>query len=132
MDRDGDMSATGWLRSIATSAVAMLIAVLGVGVDTGFGVPQRLPPSAGDRVPDVDTHARGRPADELRVWGTSAFRPRPANLVRFAFLEGRSEPLLGLDDATNTAVALLAPKLASIPILHRWEAKRFNHPAVAE
>lgn len=68
MDWDTDMSATGWLRVIATSAVAMLIAVLGVGADTSFGVPQRIPPPAGDPVPDVDTHAHGRPADQLRSW----------------------------------------------------------------
>lgn len=62
------MSAMGGLRVIAACAVAMLIVVLGVGTDTGFVVPQRIPPPAGDPVPDVDTHAHGRPAEQLRAW----------------------------------------------------------------
>jgi membrane-bound lytic murein transglycosylase B len=35
-----------------------------LGLPTPFGIP----PPAGDRVPDVDTHARGRPADQLHAW----------------------------------------------------------------
>ena len=31
-------------------------------------IPDGVPPPAGDPVPSVDTHASGRPADQLRIW----------------------------------------------------------------
>ena len=31
-------------------------------------IPEGVPPPAGDPVPPVDTHAAGRPADQLRYW----------------------------------------------------------------
>ena len=31
-------------------------------------IPEGVPPPAGDPVPEVDTHAPGRPADQLRDW----------------------------------------------------------------
>lgn len=33
-----------------------------------FFIPQGVPPPAGDPVPPVDTHASGRPADQLHEW----------------------------------------------------------------
>jgi membrane-bound lytic murein transglycosylase B len=34
----------------------------------GMPIPDGVPPPAGYTVPDVDTHAHGRPADQLRDW----------------------------------------------------------------
>ncbi len=34
----------------------------------GIPIPDGVPPPGGDRVPAVDTHAKGRPADQLRAW----------------------------------------------------------------
>jgi membrane-bound lytic murein transglycosylase B len=34
----------------------------------GTPIPEGVPPPAGDPVPDVDTHARGRPANQLQAW----------------------------------------------------------------
>ena len=31
-------------------------------------IPEGVPPPAGDPVPQVDTHAKGRPADQLHQW----------------------------------------------------------------
>jgi membrane-bound lytic murein transglycosylase B len=31
-------------------------------------IPDGVPPPAGDPVPEIDTHAAGRPADQLRAW----------------------------------------------------------------
>jgi membrane-bound lytic murein transglycosylase B len=36
----------------------------------GTPIPEGVPPPAGDPVPAVDTHARGRPGDQLRQWAT--------------------------------------------------------------
>lgn len=62
------MSATAWLRVVATYAVAVLTALVGVGTGTSFRLPQRIPPAAGDPVPDIVTHAHGRPTAQLRTW----------------------------------------------------------------
>jgi membrane-bound lytic murein transglycosylase B len=34
----------------------------------GTPIPEGVPPPAGDPVPAIDTHAKGRPADQLREW----------------------------------------------------------------
>jgi membrane-bound lytic murein transglycosylase B len=34
----------------------------------GIPIPDGVPPPAGDPVPQVDTHAKGRPADQLHEW----------------------------------------------------------------
>jgi membrane-bound lytic murein transglycosylase B len=36
--------------------------------ELGVPVPLGVPPPAGDLVPDINTHLRGRPADQLHVW----------------------------------------------------------------
>ncbi|MDT5108016.1 MAG: hypothetical protein QOI25_5529, partial [Mycobacterium sp.] len=34
----------------------------------GIPIPEGVPPAAGDPVPQIDTHAKGRPADQLHDW----------------------------------------------------------------
>ena len=34
----------------------------------GTPIPEGVPPPAGDPVPEIDTHATGRPADQLHEW----------------------------------------------------------------
>ncbi|WP_413467130.1 lytic transglycosylase domain-containing protein [Mycolicibacterium sp. 120270] len=34
----------------------------------GIPIPEGVPPPAGDSVPAIDTHAKGRPADQLKDW----------------------------------------------------------------
>jgi membrane-bound lytic murein transglycosylase B len=37
----------------------------------GTPIPQGVPPPAGDPVPEVDTHVKGRPADQLHEWAAA-------------------------------------------------------------
>jgi membrane-bound lytic murein transglycosylase B len=47
-------------------------------------MPSGVPPPAGDVVPDIDTHSRGRPADQLYAW---AVQRAPALDMPFRALE---------------------------------------------
>jgi membrane-bound lytic murein transglycosylase B len=38
---------------------------------TGIPIPDGVPPPAGDPVPEIDTHAAGRPADALHAWAAA-------------------------------------------------------------
>lgn len=50
----------------------------------GIPIPDGVPPPAGDPVPAIDTHADGRPADQLRQW---AAERAPALGIPIAALE---------------------------------------------
>ena len=57
-----------WLNPVAVvGAAAILLASRGSGQPTAPS-PDGVPPPPGDPVPAVDTHAPGRPADQLRGW----------------------------------------------------------------
>jgi membrane-bound lytic murein transglycosylase B len=51
-------------------ATALLMAS-SCSFQTGAPIPEGVPPPAGDPVPQVDTHAKGRPADQLREWAAA-------------------------------------------------------------
>ena len=60
------MSALRWLQAgTALVATALLMAS---SCSWELSIPDGVPPPAGDPVPDIDTHARGRPADQLHAW----------------------------------------------------------------
>jgi membrane-bound lytic murein transglycosylase B len=57
------VSAMRWLRVLVVVVAALLCSwQAGIAILTG------VPPPAGDPVPDIDTHAHGRPADQLHAW----------------------------------------------------------------
>lgn len=68
------MSPARWLRAVAwVSLLATLMASACLWSPT-IPIPEAVPP-AGDPVPDIDTHLRGRPADQLHSW---AYQRAPA------------------------------------------------------
>lgn len=61
------MSSSRWVRAVVVAATTMLLAS-GCSWQSGPPIPGGVPPPAGDPVPAINTHAAGRPADQLREW----------------------------------------------------------------
>ncbi|ART68478.1 hypothetical protein BTO20_07700 [Mycobacterium dioxanotrophicus] len=62
------MSPVRWLRAVAVVVAAALLMASSCSWQLGIPIPDGVPPPAGDRVPAVDTYAKGRPADQLHEW----------------------------------------------------------------
>ena len=62
------MSPVRWLRAVAVMAAAALLMASSCSWQLGTPIPEGVPPPAGVPVPQVDTHAKGRPADQLHQW----------------------------------------------------------------
>jgi membrane-bound lytic murein transglycosylase B len=60
-----------WLRAVAV--VGATAALLGSSCSWHLSspIPEGVPPPAGEPVPDIDTHAAGRPADQLNEWAAT-------------------------------------------------------------
>lgn len=62
------LSPLRWLRAVAVVGATAVLLASGCSWQLGVPIPEGVPPPAGEPVPDVDTHARGRPADQLHAW----------------------------------------------------------------
>ncbi|WP_343602597.1 lytic murein transglycosylase [Mycobacterium sp.] len=62
------MAPLRWLQTIAVIGATALILAASCTWQLGTPIPRGVPPPAGDPVPPVNTHARGRPADQLYRW----------------------------------------------------------------
>lgn len=62
------MSPVRWLRAVAVLGATALLLASSCSWQLGTPIPEGVPPPAGDPVPEIDTHADGRPADQLRQW----------------------------------------------------------------
>ena len=62
------MSPVLWLRAVAVIGATALLMASSCSWQLGTPIPEGIPPPAGDSVPAIDTHASGRPADQLREW----------------------------------------------------------------
>lgn len=60
-----------WLRVVAVAAVTAVLMASSCSWHLGTPIPEGVPPPAGDPVPEIDTHAPGRPADQLREWAAA-------------------------------------------------------------
>ncbi len=56
------------LRAVVVVGATGVLLASGCSWQLGEPIPEGVPPPAGDPVPDVDTHAHGRPADQLHAW----------------------------------------------------------------
>jgi membrane-bound lytic murein transglycosylase B len=57
-----------WLRAVAVFGATAMLLASSCTWQLSLFIPEGVPPPAGDPVPPVDTHASGRPADQLRDW----------------------------------------------------------------
>ncbi|MFV0494729.1 lytic transglycosylase domain-containing protein [Mycobacterium sp.] len=78
------MSPRRWLRIVAVIGATAMLLASSCTWQLSFFIPSGVPPPPGDPVPPVDTHAPGRPADQLRHW---AQRRAPALDMPTAALE---------------------------------------------
>jgi membrane-bound lytic murein transglycosylase B len=61
-------SPSHWLRAVAVVGATAVLMASGCSWQLGTPIPEGVPPPPGDPVPNVDTHAAGRPADQLQAW----------------------------------------------------------------
>ena len=64
------MSRVRWMRACAVLGATAVLLVSSCSFG-GMPIPEGVPPPAGDPVPDIDTRARGLPADQLRDWAAA-------------------------------------------------------------
>ncbi len=57
-----------WLRAAAVIGATAMLLASSCTWQLSLFIPEGVPPPAGPPVPAVDTHAGGRPADQLRDW----------------------------------------------------------------
>ncbi|MCV7145926.1 lytic transglycosylase domain-containing protein [Mycobacterium riyadhense] len=62
------MSPRRWLRAVAVIGATAMLLASSCTWQLSLFIPEGVPPPPGDPVPPVDTHAPGRPADQLREW----------------------------------------------------------------
>jgi membrane-bound lytic murein transglycosylase B len=60
-----------WLRAVAVLAATAMLMASSCSWQIGTPIPEGVPPPPGDPVPDIDTHAAGRPADQLHQWAAA-------------------------------------------------------------
>ena len=68
------MSPVLWLRAVAVIGATALLMASSCSWQLGTPIPEGIPPPAGTPVPAIDTHAKGRPADQLRDWAAERAR----------------------------------------------------------
>jgi hypothetical protein len=87
-----------WLRTAVVLAATALLMASSCSWHIGTPIPQGVPPPPGDPVPNIDTHAPGRPADQLHQWAAVRAPVLGIRLRGEGRGSGEPELSLGLDD----------------------------------
>jgi membrane-bound lytic murein transglycosylase B len=59
-----------WPRAVAVIGATALLMASSCSWQLGTPIPEGVPPPRGEAVPQIDTHAKGRPADQLNEWAS--------------------------------------------------------------
>ena len=62
------MSSSRWMHPVVVIAATAMLLASSCSWQAGIPIPDGVPPPPGDPVPAINTHAAGRPADQLRDW----------------------------------------------------------------
>ncbi|MCH9735097.1 MAG: lytic murein transglycosylase [Actinomycetia bacterium] len=62
------MTRVRWLQAMAVIGATALLMASSCSWQLGTPIPDGVPPPPGDPVPQIDTYAKGRPADQLHEW----------------------------------------------------------------
>lgn len=62
------MTRVRWRQAIAVIGATALLMASSCSWQLGIPIPDGVPPPPGDTVPQIDTYAEGRPADQLHEW----------------------------------------------------------------
>ncbi|MGE2731375.1 lytic transglycosylase domain-containing protein [Mycolicibacterium vaccae] len=62
------MTRVRWLQALAVIGATALLMAASCSWQLGSNIPHGVPPPPGDPVPQIDTYASGRPADQLHEW----------------------------------------------------------------
>ena len=62
------MTRVRWLQAMAVIGATALLLASSCSWQLGTPIPEGVPPPPGDAVPQIDTSAAGRPADQLHAW----------------------------------------------------------------
>lgn len=65
------MSPVRWWRAVAVIIATVLLMASSCSFQIGAPIPEGVPPPTGDPVPKIDTHIKGRPADQLHEWAAA-------------------------------------------------------------
>jgi membrane-bound lytic murein transglycosylase B len=76
------------LQAMAVIGATALLMASSCSWQIGIPIPDGVPPPPGDPVPQIDTYAKGRPADQLREWAAErapALNIPPMALEAYAY-----------------------------------------------
>lgn len=104
------MSPVRWLRAVAVLGATALLLASSCSWQLGTPIPEGVPPPPGDPVPQIDTYAKGRPADQLHEW---AAERAPALGIPVAALEAYAYAAR-VAEVENPNCRLTWPTLAGI------------------
>ena len=65
------MTRVRWLQAMAVIGATALLMASSCSWKLGSPIPAGVPPPPGDQVPQIDTYADGRPADQLHEWAAA-------------------------------------------------------------
>ena len=107
------MTRVRWLQAMAVIGATALLLASSCSWQLGTPVPDGVPPPPGDAVPQIDTYAKGRPADQLHEW---AAQRAPGLGIPVTALEAYAY-------AARVAEVSVSRSSSVMRLLNRWKSR---------